>query len=172
MFNKNKKAQVAVLDLFVAAIIFGILVTILMTTWNEYNAKIDKQLEYNDFVIKVYHITDLLVLYHGKPSAWEKPSPTYHVDAPWPMDMIGLALEDGVISEKKLNTFLNMTYNETREIFNIRGYDYLFQLKRIDGSEFSPQIIKGVSGEEAIVAVRRLVLYNDEEAILYFQLGR
>lgn len=172
MINRNKKAQVAVLDLFIAAVIFGILITIMMTTWNEYNVKIDKHLEYNDLIIKTYHITDLLVHYPGKPSAWEGPAIALDMGPQFPTDMIGLAHKDGVLEAGKLNVFLQKPYNESREMLNIRGYNYLFQLTRVDGSEFDPPIVKGEIGEGAIVSVRRLVLYNGEEALLHFQLGR
>lgn len=173
MFTKNKKAQVAVMDLFIAAVLFGILVTIMMSTWNEYNVKIDKQIEYNDLVIKTFHISDLLVMYHGKPSAWEKPWPAVTAQSNGtPLTTIGLAQADGTIDEEKLDKFLNMTYNETRENFNIERYDYYFQMKRVDGSDFDPAIFKGVETDSIIVSVRRLVIYKNEEAILQFQLEK
>lgn len=171
MHYKNKRGQVAVLDLFIAAVVFGILVTTIMLTWNEYNIRIEKHIDYNDLTIKAFHITDLLTQYPGKPTAWEKPRPFISpLEKKPPITTIGLAYEEGIIDEYKLSEFLNMSYNETRDVFNIKLYDYYFKMIKIDGSDFNPKIEKGVLKNKTIVSIRRLVLYNNDESILQFQL--
>lgn len=168
MLSINKKGQVAVLDLFIAAVIFGVLVTTIMLTWNEYNVRIEEHIDYNDLVIKAVHITDLLSQYPGKPTGWE--GPRVFLPKRNTITTIGLASDEGIIDENKLDRFLNLTYNETRDIFNIKSYDYFFKIIKVDGSNFSPSIEKGILTNKTIVSIRRLVIYKDDPAILQFQL--
>ena len=165
LIKKNKKAQVAVLDLFIAAVIFGILVTMIMATWNNYNIKIDRQIEYSEMVIKAYHVSDLLSQYPGKLSAWED----YSLIQPL---TLGLASEQGIIDQGKLDAFLDMDYDLTRDILNIKVYDYYFKLIHVNGSDFNPAINKGNETGDRVVSITRLVLYNGEEALLRFKLEK
>ena len=168
---KNKKGQVAVLDLFISAVIFGVLVSTIMLTWNEYNIRIEKHIGYNDLVIKTFHITDLLVQYPGKPTAWERPRPVMGDIFPQPSPTtIGLAAEENIIDEYKLNRFLSKNYNHTRDNFNIMNYDFYFKITNLDGSDLDPPIELGIQKNKTIVSVKRLVIYKNEEAVLQFQL--
>ncbi|MFH1376146.1 MAG: hypothetical protein ABIH25_00765 [Candidatus Woesearchaeota archaeon] len=171
MYHKEKRGQVAVLDLFIAAVIFGILVATIMFTWNEYNIKIEKHIEYNDLIIKTFHIADLLTQYPGKPSTWELPRPLSHsTEQQTSITTIGLVYEEGIIDEYKLEKFLNTSYNETKDIFNINNYEYYFKIINLDGSDLNPIIEKGILQNKTKVSIRRLVIYQNEEAILQFQL--
>jgi hypothetical protein len=167
---KTKKAQVAVLDLFISAVIFGILVAAIMFVWNDYNTKIEEHIEYNDLVIKTMHITDILTQYPGKPSGWEKAKTGINIFNQETVTTFGLASDESIIDEYKLGRFLNMTYNQTRDILNINNYNYYLKLMKTNGSDFDPPIGKGIQTNNTIVSIRRLVLYKNEEAILHFQL--
>ncbi|MBS3172314.1 hypothetical protein J4438_01890 [Candidatus Woesearchaeota archaeon] len=169
LIKRNKKAQVAVLDLFIAAMIFGILVTAIMITWNDYNEKIDKRISQNTNLIRAYHISDLLTRYAGKPSAWEKFGEDTAED---PLTIIGLAKEDHVIDNDKLTTFLSLDYNYTKDKLSINSYEYYFKILNIDGSDFNPVIEKGIKMNNTnYVTLKRYVIYNESEAILEFWLS-
>ena len=136
-----------------------------MATWNNYNVKLENQIEYNDMVIKTYHISDLLSQYPGKLSAWE------HYDEV-PTLALGLASQEGIIDEDKLNAFLDMDYTETKDALNIMIYDYYFELTHLNGSHFNPNLTKGTIKDTTTVSTTRLVIYNGEEALLQFSLER
>jgi len=161
MSKHNKKAQVAVLDLFIAAVIFGLLITTVMLTWNKYNIKMNEQINYNTMVIRTYHISDLLTQYPGKPSAWEKEEEINPIT-------LGLASQEGVIDQTKLNKFLEMDYNQTKDILNIMIYDYHFKLTNLTGSNLTQN--KGLEKNTKTVSITRLVIYNGQEALLQFKL--
>ncbi len=167
MPQRNKKGQVAVLDLFISAMIFGILVTVIMVTWNNYNTKIENQIDYNTELVKSFHLTDLLTKYPGKPSAWEHIVEGDDIK----ISILGLAKDDRVIDPVKLQEFLSFDYNETKQIMRITSYDYYFRLYKLDGSDFTPKIEKGVIlNDTSTIALTRFVIYNETEAILEFRL--
>src|SRR3989344_2818749 len=102
LIKQHKKAQVAVLDLYISALMFGILITFVMFTWNNYNIKINNQLDYNSDLIKAYHISDLFVKYQGKPTAWHRTNITEN-----PISILGLAQSEGVLNSDKVDIFIN-----------------------------------------------------------------
>ena len=104
---QHKKGQVAVLDLFIAALIFGIIVTAIMFTWNSYTVKIQNQIDYNTNLVRAYHISDLFVRYPGKPSAWEH----YYDLSEDPIEILGLANQDHIIDVDKMSAFMNLSYD-------------------------------------------------------------
>lgn len=158
-----KKGQVAVLDLFIAALIFSIIVTAIMFTWNSYNVKIEDQIEYNTNLVRAYHISDLLVRYAGKPSAWEH----YGDLSEDAIEIVGLAERDHIIDPDKLNSFMNLSYDYVRTKLKINEYQFYMDLKHINGSDFNPPIEFGnQTNESSIISLRRYVIYNDTEAIL------
>ncbi|MCD4759658.1 hypothetical protein K8R33_02130 [archaeon] len=166
-YNKNKRGQVAVLDLFIAIMIFGIIIATVMVAWNNYIGKIDKQLDCNTKLIKAYHISDLLTKYPGKPSSWDYYS---EEDLP-PLTIIGLAYKPNVLDEHKLSKFTDLDYDLAKKKLNIESYDFYFNLTRIDGGAFDPKIAMGIDkiGVPKVV-IRRYVIYNEKEAMLEFGL--
>lgn len=165
----NKKAQIAVLDLFISAMIFGIIVTGIMVTWNNYNEKIEKRIETNTNLIRAYHISDLLTRYPGKPSAWEKFD---EGTANNPVTIIGLAKSDHVIDGDKLSSFLLLDYDYAKDKLSINNYEYYFRLSKVDGTDFDPVIEKGSKlNDTNYVTLKRYVIYNESEAILEFWLS-
>jgi hypothetical protein len=170
MLKKNKKGQVAVLDLFVSALVFGILVATIMVTWNSYGVKIDKQLDYNTNLLRAYHISDLLTRFPGKPSFWG----LQHALGPQDVEIIGLAKSDRILDTVKVISFKNMDYNESKQKLGISSYEYYFRVSKLDGSDFSPAIESGIKDNESEITVtlKRYVIYNETESILEFWLQK
>lgn len=166
--KRNKKGQVAVLDLFMSGLMFGIAITLVMFTWNSYNVKIEDQLDYNTNLIKAYHVSDLLVKYPGRPTGWHR----YNTSNP--AVTIGLAQEEGVLNIDKVDAFVNnLTYNYTKDKLEINNYEYFMRIVKLDETNFTPPLSKGnTSSTEQMITLRRYVLYNDEEAILEFTLKK
>ena len=167
---QHKKAQVAVLDLFIAAMIFGIMVATIMAAWNSYNIKIEEKIENNDDILRAYHVSDLLVRYPGRPSYWELNSGL----SSDPVDTIGLAEKDGVIDPTKLAVFFNFSDDYIKNKLKIKGYEYYFRLAYINDTDFDPPVIKGekINDSETIISIRRFALYNGTEVILEIQLQK
>ncbi len=151
-----KRGQVAVTDFFIAAVIFAIIVTAIMLSWNSYNRKIQDQINYNELIIKGFHASELLSKYPGRPTAWETTGE---------VDLIGLADEKNLISEAKLLNFTQRSYDETRRLLNLEAYGFYFELKDAVGNDFSPSIIGSKSGNIS-VNIRRFVVYKNQEAVL------
>jgi hypothetical protein len=168
MLKKNKKGQVAVLDLFISALIFGILVATIMVTWNSYGIKIEKQIDYNTNLLRAYHISDLLTRFPGKPSFWGLQAQM----GPHSVEIIGLAKSDRILDSTKVQAFRTMDYNESKEKLEIAMYDYYFRLYKLDGSDFNPPIEAGIKNNESEITVtlKRYVIYNETESILEFWL--
>ena len=169
MTKQNKKGQVAVLDLFISALIFSIIVTTVMFTWNSYTQKIEDQLDYNSDLLTAYHISDLLTRYPGKPSSWEF---LQHVSIN-PVEIIGLAQDDRVLNPMKVDRFLALEYEFIQEKLNIGAYDFYFHLTEIDGDEFNPILEVGnITDNSSAVVLKRYVIYNETESILEFWLQK
>jgi len=169
---KNNRGQVAVLDLFISALIFGLLVTTIMFTWNSYTLKIDKQIDYNTNLLRAYHITDLLTRFPGKPTSWEKYNEPQLGSNP--IEIVGLAREDRILDPTKVSGFINLEYDLSREILGITDYDYYFKLTHIDGTDFDPVIESGeiINESEIVVTLTRYVIYNETEAVMEFWLQK
>ena len=168
LIRQNKKGQVATIDLFLAIMIFTLIITTVLFTWNSYNAKIDKQIEYNSNLIKAYHISDLLVKYSGKPSSWHQSTIEDNE-----ILIIGLAKEDRVIDPDKLTRFLSFEYDLAREKLNINSYEFYFKISEINGDDLNPTIEYGnMTDSESAVVIRRYVIYEERETILEFWLKK
>jgi hypothetical protein len=161
MLTHHKKGQVAVLDLFIAVLIFGIIVATVMFTWNSYNSKIDDRIEHNTNLLRAYHVTDLLTKYPGKPSNWEN---CFEEGA----TILGLAKADRIIDQNKLFSFLDMEYNLTRDKLSINNYNFYFKLENQD-----VLYEKGLKiNDSSTVAIRRIVIYNEVETNMDFWLQK
>ena len=167
--KQNKTGQLAILDLFMSGLMFAIIVSLVMFTWNDYNVKIDKQLDYNTNLIKAYHVSDLLVKYQGRPTAWQR-----YENVSNPAVTLGLAQGEGELNVEKVEFFINnLTYEYTKDKLGINSYEYYLRLLKLDGTNFTPPIEKGTTNTtEQTVTLRRYVLYNGEEAILEFSLKK
>lgn len=164
----NRKAQTAIIDLFIALSIFILLVMIIVYLWNDYNTRINEDVEYEKMQLKAYQVTNQLVKTQGNPFSWEK--------NPNNFKEIGLVTFDRNISAEKLEAFVALArtdnkYNNIRSSFNLDGYGFNFNLttlsnKNLKSSGGTPE------GDEEIISVERYVIYGDEEAIFRFKIWK
>jgi len=165
---RHKKAQVAVLDLYISAMIFSIIVATVLLTWNSYNVKIDKEIDDNTILLRSYHISDLLTRYPGKPTSWE-----LYPNMSDSVEIIGLASEDRVLDPIKVGKFLNFSDDYLKSKLKIEGYNFYFRLAYINGTDFNPAIEKGTKvNSTKIVSLKRYVIYNETETLLEFWLQK
>ena len=165
-----KKGQVFSTDLMMSAIIFIILISFLFFTMTKYQSKINEAIKSDDMGLKTLQISDLLVESTGDPVSWEKDISKLNV--------IGLVSSDRKLSDSKLQEFIKLSYNTTKDKFNIMAFDFYFILKDINGAttQINNTLIK--SGKtpnldaKNIITIKRLVLYGQNEKILEFTLWK
>lgn len=156
---RHKRAQLAVTDLFIALFVATILIVIIIFTWNRYTVILEENVDYEEMQIIAFQISDLLVKSKGEPEDWE--------NDPNNVDVIGLASSDRELSPMKVEAFINLSYNITLKSLGAELYDYYFQLKHINGTKMAEH---GVifPPNSSVVNVPRLVIYENEEAIVEF----
>ncbi len=158
---KLKKSQIAVTDLFIALFIATILIIIVIFTWNRYSIILNEESDYRELQIIAFQTADLLVKSEGDPQNWE--------NNPLNVDVIGLATKDRNLSAEKVNSFINLSYNFTLKSLGLELYDFYFQLKDINGTKLAEH---GKTPKNFVVNVQRLVLYENEKAIVEFALWK
>lgn len=159
----NKKSQIFTIDLMVAMFIFIVLLTAIMLMWNRYIVIANNQIEYNEAQIMAYQVSDLFVKTKGKPSNWEENSSNALI--------IGLASSDRIISTAKVNAFLNISYNNSKKILNIPYYDFSFQINDLLGNNLTNFYGNTAEGD-FIISLKRYIFYENEKAIMEFQLWK
>ena len=158
---KFKKSQIAVTDLFIALFVATILIIIVIFTWNRYSIILNEESDYRELQIIAFQTADLLVKSEGDPQNWE--------NNPLNVDVIGLATDDRNLSAEKVNSFINLSYNFTLKSLGLELYDFYFQLKDINGTKLAEY---GKTPKNFVVNVQRLVLYENEKAIVEFALWK
>jgi hypothetical protein len=158
---KKRQGQAAITDLFIAVAVFIILITITTLIWNLYNVRLDARIDYDNMVMKGYHITDTLVKHPGHPNIWEtymEENISYLLNK---TILFGLAEQDHVISAEKLTVFINLTntnYTQVKKKFTMLPYELYVVMKDINGTPlvFAGKIPQG----KYAVNIARLVYYQ------------
>lgn len=172
MYNLNKKvmrkAQVAVIDLFIALSIFILLIMIIVYLWNDYNTRINEDVEYERMQLAAYQITNQLIKTQGIPRAWEKD--------PLNFEEIGLVTIDRNLSAEKVDTFVTLSrtnnqYNLIKQSFNLEGYGYNFNITTLSNEDIKSS--GGTpKGTEEVIGIERYVMYNGEKTSFKFKIWK
>lgn len=157
-----RKAQAVAADLFIALFIFILLIAVIIYLWNNYNTRISEDVEYERMQLIAYQITNQLIKSQGLPTAWEKDASNF--------DEIGLAISDRKLSMEKVESFVNLPYEDVRDALNLEGYGYSFKIKNLANKELKSS--GGTPEETEAVGLERYIIYNDEKAILEFRIWK
>lgn len=158
---KQKKAQIAVSDMFIAFFIFSILLTALILIWGLLNEQLSIKTYYDNLAFKTFQISNSLVT---------SPGVTTNDGDKWNPDnvnTIGLANFDRTLSMDKVINFTNLSTQDIKRLFKtgeseLSGFD--FRITNLQGDQlvrYSDNITK-----DLYVTARRFVIYNDEKAIM------
>ena len=158
---RNKKTQMVVTDLFIALFVAGILIAIIIFSWNRYSLMLSEEADYRFMQITAFQTADLLVKSSGEPLDWE--------DDPRNVDVIGLADKDRELAIDKVDAFVNLSYNRTSKVLGLEIYDFYFQLKYLNGTKL---VGYGRTPSNTVVNIQRLVFYKDEKTIFEFALWK
>ena len=154
----NTKAQIAITDLFLALIIFIFLMIAFSLFWTMYLTRFNDNLQRQELELLTYHISDLLVKTPGYPDTWEQDPNTTRV--------LGLAQQDRILSQEKISAYANLTYNQTKTIFNIERYNYYLLIQRNGTALYETNTTPSGSS----VTVRRATTYGNQPTIVQFTL--
>ncbi len=158
----SKKSQLAIMDAIMAISVFVLLIMSVVFIWNDYSVRLGEKININRMQIKAFQITNSLIKTAGVPTAWEVNSTN--------VEHIGLATKDRSLSKEKVNAFINLSYNKTREVFNINmEYDFYFRLKDLKNNTIN---ITGLSPRNTIINLQKPVLYENKESIMEFALWK
>jgi hypothetical protein len=154
----TNSGQVFSTDIIFAFTVFIIMAVFLMSTWNFI---FDVNKENNNRIrmeLLCMQITEQLVMTQGLPINWER--------APENVTMVGLAKDDRVIDIEKLEAFMSIDYNTTKEILKTFEYDYYLVIEEAGYT-------KGVfPSSDEITLTKRIVIYNNQPDTLVFYLWR
>lgn len=152
----KKRSQASMLDLFMGAFLFIILITFVMITWNNYNNRLYERLIYEQIELKTFQVSDLLVRSSGSPTNWE--------DNISSLKVIGLADKDRILSTNKVAAFVNLSNDNVTKILNLENYNFYFKL----GSYISGSTPNGTIS----VSLRRYVIFENATEEIQFILWK
>ncbi len=169
----SRTGQAAITDLFVAVAIFIVLITITTLIWNLYNVRLEARLDYDTMLLRGYHIVEGLIRSPGFPEQWQTAS-----SPELTTQFFGLAEEDHVLSEEKINAFVALSdplpsgsaYPEMKNVMKIALYEYYFLLKTENGN---PAYSAGsFPTGKYTVNLARLVIFKGQPHIMEFAIWK
>lgn len=156
--NIKSKGQVISLDFIISILIVFIILAYINDAWNTTTETSRKYLTSESIKKNILITTDFLVNTPGYPDNWEK--------SPSNVNVIGLAKNDRIINQDKLDAFLVMDYDELKSKLNTGGWEFYFKLKTSD-------VTYGLNPtSDNVVFMRRIVLYNGIVDTLEFYLWK
>ena len=164
----SKKGQVQSLDLFVSATVFIVLIVTLILVWDNFSKRLDAKVSYEDLSEKAIKITDVLVETRGVPDQWENDADKVNV--------IGLVSNDRVLSNNKIEEFIDMEYDDVKKLFNIEAYDFYFRIIDSNGAIIQVDDNDAEFGNKPslsskfVITIQRVVLKGGSEVVLEFTL--
>jgi len=160
--NMNKKGQVVIYDFIFGFMTFIIIVTLITLMWFKSNARIIQE---NEQEIKLKIARDLSMILTqtpGNPTDWEFREEIWRNKN----FTLGFGSDNGIISPRKLNTFIGMNhssrrgYGQVKELMRLRGYDYYMKIRNRQWDIIN---VTGKSPKENLSStVTRIVEINGE----------
>jgi len=160
---RNKKAQAAITDLFVAIAIFITLVTITTTMWNLYSSRLSGRVAYDDMVVKSFQLSDVMFKTSGNPSTWETLDFSSQGDIDSLMYVGMVDNQDQITYDKVvgLGSLINEGNETLKDIFHIGQYNFNFKMLNATGSlmyDFGDPIVHS----KYVVNLAKTMIFLDE----------
>ena len=151
---RNRKAQIAMLDLVLAFVAAFGLIIILLSFIDQPTNIINDRIQVEDKLIKALEATDILLNNHGTPVSWTA------LDVQIP----SIVNSQNFINNKKLAKFMELPYETKKDLLNLNAFNYTLVIK-LNNTE----IRDGITNKEAeSVTINRIALYGEKE-IAYIQ---
>lgn len=152
----NKKGQVVITDLMVSIFIFIFIVLLIFSLWTFHNVRLQDNLNFEDMQTKAFQISNVLVKSQGDPSNWENNHSTVSV--------IGLAQDDRILSEAKMNNLTDMSYGNVSRLLKLGKYNMSLNISDLSGNTLAS--FGEYKEGETVVEIRRYVLYGETKSIM------
>ncbi|MFH0798255.1 MAG: hypothetical protein V1906_02475 [Candidatus Woesearchaeota archaeon] len=162
---KTKKAQIIATDLFLAVVVYIIIIIVVTYIYSSYMHRLDNEVRYRDMTSKAFEISDNILKHMGYPTGWNTTS----------VKVIGLAESDRVLSTEKLTNFANMSYNYSKRVLGISTYEYFIQIRDFYNRNLletgaSPIEDSICNSTYEAVTLRRFALWEGQRVIVYITL--
>ena len=148
------KAQLFTIDFSIALTISLVLMIALVLSLNIYPVRLNENQNKNEMLITAFQVSNSLIKNPGSPSLWENNLTS--------LDVIGLAQSELVLSENKVNSFINLDYNNSKNFFGF--YDFYFRILDTNNDEIISYGLQ-FNGTSSI-SIRRYIIYDNEKAIM------
>ena len=143
------KAQIWSTDFVISIVIFFSVFALLIFSINNISSQNEIKRNFEDINNKISIVSESLVRTKGLPENWNSSN----------VILIGLASEENILNETKLNEFNNTEYQKIKEIF---GYDFYFNLTdSLNGTIYLEKGLQPPSNANLVVPVERYCLYRD-----------
>ena len=157
-----RKGQIATIDLFIALVVFFILIITVIQIWSLYNHRLGEDMDDETLQLLGFQISDFLVKSPGFPTAWEE-----NVSS---LEVIGLASSDRILSQEKINAFITLDYSLLKEKFNIEPFEYKFRIKDMTNNVINESGLN-FTGDKSVVT-ERYVMVKNEKRVMEFTLWK
>ncbi|MBI4020336.1 MAG: hypothetical protein HY367_03305 [Candidatus Aenigmarchaeota archaeon] len=158
------KAQVWSIDFVVSVIVFFIAVSLTVFAWDYSISQNQAQASFSNAESITLSVTDALIRTKGIPEDWDDSN----------VRSVGLASAENIVDQEKVEEFLDLDYNTSKERLGISRYEYHFELRYANNSVIQlpggDNITKGIQPFNAslVIPAERYVLYNTKISRLQF----
>lgn len=155
----NNKGQIFTTDLIVALTVLLFILVISATSFGLIQNSLNEEEFYAEMQEKAVNASQVLVATKGNPDSWVKLNDLTGINS------IGLAKENNVLDENKVDTLVDwnaLKYEEIKEVLGLQKYDFYFKITEMDEHtvrEFG--ILPGA--EEKTILVERYILFQGTE---------
>ncbi len=118
--SKMSKGQISTLDLVMAAFVFILIFLTVMWSWNDTGLRIDRFEDRRGIYQKGLDVGEALVKTSGEPANWH----SLNVANSSTVNSLGLASQDNVLDQAKIDRFGGMEYEEVRGILGLSREDF------------------------------------------------
>ncbi len=157
--SKKSKAQITSSEFLIVSVVLVILITAGVMMWNSTINRSNESMIREDMEMFAVSISDQLIKSHGMPTDWEDDTTKIY--------SLGLAKENYVLDEKKVDIFVNMNYNQLKSLMGIGGYEFYFRLVYTNGTDIKTKGSSPTANSQTINS-KRVVMFKNE--IVYMDL--
>ena len=160
-----RKGQIIGLEFMFALFILLLLMTVIAFSYLKTSKNLAISYTYDGYVNTAMGISDMLSKSSGYPESWNAST----------VKSLGLASFPGKISTSKVNSFVNLTYNQTKHLLGISSLEFFFQIRDSNGGNLvdaglNPKENSQCYGDYEAVTSRRFAMWEGQLVTLYFTL--
>lgn len=128
-----------------------ILAAIIILIWSQSVQNVSDTKDRLDIGLLSIEISDLLLKQAGHSTSWESDDKNF---------TLGLAKEDHVLDEDKVDKFLSLNYDDTKILLGIGSYDYYFSLVNASSKSVYNSSGQYPTNPDISLNSRRIVMFN------------